>query len=108
MATTVLYNYVTIHNCVTREFDQELLYDASGTDLVAVRYKIGVEGYVHAQQAAGSGHGIQEVGGPTSTGPCPSPGAGTAATPYRRPGKAAVDAVRRAGRCLPPCLLKVT
>lgn len=68
MATTVTYNNVVIHNCVTREFDQELLYDASGTDLIAVRYKLGFEGYVHAQQALTVRHGIQESGGPTNTG----------------------------------------
>jgi hypothetical protein len=64
VATDITYNTVTIHNCTTREFEQELQYDASGTDLVAVRYKIGVEGYIHAQSPpSGSSlpniHGIQ-------------------------------------------------
>jgi len=68
MSTVVTYNGITITNCVTREFDQELQYDASGTDLVAVRYKLGVEGYIHAQAAAVGKHGWQDPAGPLNTG----------------------------------------
>ncbi len=68
MATDITYNGVKIHGCVTREFDQELQYDQSGTDLLGVRYKIGVEGHVHCQQSVFSLglHGIQSDDVPTA------------------------------------------
>lgn len=68
MATNITYNGISIVNCTTREFDQELLYDQSGTDLVGVRYKIGVEGYIHSQAAASGLHGIQDGAGPVTLG----------------------------------------
>jgi hypothetical protein len=62
VGTNVRYNGVTIQNCVTREFDQEIMYDQSGSDVIAVRYKLAWEGWIHSQKSnssGGIGHGIQ-------------------------------------------------
>lgn len=64
MATTVIYNNVRIENCQTREFGQEIVYDPSGTDVLCVRYRLAVEGYIHVQQSAAATHGIQAPGLP--------------------------------------------
>lgn len=55
MATDVLYNGVKLHNVVTREWDQEAVYDPSGTDLIANHYKLRFEGVLHAQEQIRNG-----------------------------------------------------
>lgn len=50
MATTVTYNGITLHNVVTRRFDQEITYDQSGTDLIGHKFSLSFEGILHAQR----------------------------------------------------------
>lgn len=45
--TVISYNGVTITNCHTTSFDQEPVYDQSGTDLMFFRFRIRVSGLVH-------------------------------------------------------------
>ena len=47
--TTVIYNGIELHNVVTRDFQQTLKYDDSGTDLLYHEFKIRVEGIMHVQ-----------------------------------------------------------
>ncbi len=55
MATTVTYNGVTIHNVVTRRWDQEIVYDDSDTDTIGARFSLDFEGIIHAQVPTGGG-----------------------------------------------------
>lgn len=48
MATTVYYNDVTLHNVVTRNWNEECVYDQSGTDLLSQKFSLTFEGIVHA------------------------------------------------------------
>lgn len=57
MSTQVSYNGVTLYNVVTRRFEQEPVYDKSGTDLLYFRIVVGVTGYVHAGNFASSDSG---------------------------------------------------
>lgn len=54
MATVVYYNAIELHNVVTRQWDQEVQYDDSGTDLVFARYKLRFDGILHVQAGAGA------------------------------------------------------
>lgn len=54
MATRLTYNGVTLHNVTTREFRQEIIYDASNTDLIGSRFFITVDGVIHNQRATSS------------------------------------------------------
>ena len=70
MQTLATYNDVIFYNVVTREFDEEQLYDASGTDYIGSRFKIRFEGEVHVQaEILGAGlykkQGIQASDSPT-------------------------------------------
>lgn len=47
MATTVTYNGVVMHNVITREWNQEVIYDESNTDVVFHRFNLKFEGIVH-------------------------------------------------------------
>jgi hypothetical protein len=47
MTTILNYNGVTMYNVVTRRWDEECSYDQSGTDLIAQKFTITVEGIVH-------------------------------------------------------------
>lgn len=49
MATNVYYNGVELHNVVTRHWDQEIVYDESGTDVLFQRYHLQFEGLLHLQ-----------------------------------------------------------
>jgi len=51
MGTDLIYNGVELHNVVTREWEQEAVYDQSKTDLVMHRFKITVEGILHAKSS---------------------------------------------------------
>jgi hypothetical protein len=56
VGTTVTYNGVELHNVQTKSWDQELVYDASGTDLLYSRYRMRFEGIVHAQNIGTGTH----------------------------------------------------
>lgn len=47
MATTLQYGTVTISNVLTKKFEQEAIYDDSGTDLLYHKFTVRVVGYVH-------------------------------------------------------------
>ena len=55
MSTNVYYNGVQLHNVVTREWDQEVVYDDSRTDVVMHRFKLRFEGLIHAITADETG-----------------------------------------------------
>ena len=46
MATDVFYNGVWLRNCLTKQFDQEVVYDDSNTDRICCRFTITVEAIV--------------------------------------------------------------
>lgn len=52
--TDVAYNGVILHNVTTRQWDQEVVYDDSGTDVIFTRYKLSFEGIVHLQSMVSS------------------------------------------------------
>lgn len=45
--TTVIYNGVTIQGAMTREWDQEVVYDPSGQDKAKDRWRFAFEGLIH-------------------------------------------------------------
>ncbi len=47
--TEVVYNGITLHNVVTREWDQQVTYDESGTDMLYHTLKLSFEGILHTQ-----------------------------------------------------------
>lgn len=47
MSTNVYYNGVQIHNVQTREWNQEVVYDDSHTDVVMHKFRMRFEGLVH-------------------------------------------------------------
>jgi hypothetical protein len=49
--TFIKYNEVEIRNCLIRRFDQEPVYDDSGTDLLYFKFSISVEGIVYTQKS---------------------------------------------------------
>lgn len=48
----VEYNGVTMRNCLTRDFEQEIVYDASSTDQLFCRYRMTFEGVITEAEAA--------------------------------------------------------
>ncbi|NOY41180.1 MAG: hypothetical protein GXP26_05005 [Planctomycetes bacterium] len=50
MATDVTYNGVKLHNVLTRQWDQEIVYDSTETDLLGQRFKLQFDGILHAQR----------------------------------------------------------
>ena len=54
MATNVFYNGVELHNVVTRKWEQEVVYDESGTDRLYDKFSLEFEGILHSQWASGS------------------------------------------------------
>lgn len=55
MATDVTYNGVFLHNVTTRQWDQEIVLDPSGTDLIAHRFTLRFECIIHTQASIGGG-----------------------------------------------------
>lgn len=53
MGTVVTYNGVELHNILTKQWDEEVVYDPSGTDLICHRYKLRFSGIMHVQKASG-------------------------------------------------------
>ncbi len=49
MQTVATYNDIVFYNVQTREFDEEVMYDASGSDYIGSRFKIKIEGEIHVQ-----------------------------------------------------------
>ncbi|MCP4539919.1 MAG: hypothetical protein GY832_22495 [Chloroflexi bacterium] len=49
MSTNVTYNGVRMSNVVTRQWDQEIVYDDSNTDLLYHKFKLRFEGVLHVQ-----------------------------------------------------------
>jgi hypothetical protein len=47
MSTSVIYNGVEIRKCLTKRFDQECVYDDSGTDKLYDKFTIRVAGVIH-------------------------------------------------------------
>ncbi len=50
MATTVTYNGITMHNVITRRWEQEIVYDPSNTDAIGQKFNLTFEGVLHAQR----------------------------------------------------------
>lgn len=70
MQTVATYNDVIFYNVQTREFDEEVIYDSSGTDYIGSRFKLKLEGEIHVQADVYNGaiprrQGIQAVGSNT-------------------------------------------
>lgn len=57
--TDVYYNGCILHNVQTRQWEQEIVYDESGTDVLGCRYHLAFEGTIHGQSA-----GLVANGGP--------------------------------------------
>lgn len=53
MATTIYYGNARIYNAVTREWNEEVIYDDSNTDVIGTKFKFRFTGYIHAQSTAG-------------------------------------------------------
>lgn len=51
MATDVFYNGVTMHNVLTRSWEQDTEYDDSATDAILQRFRLEFEGVIHLQTA---------------------------------------------------------
>ena len=49
MATNVFYNGVELHNVLTKQWDEEIVYDPSGTDVIRHTYKLRFAGILHTQ-----------------------------------------------------------
>jgi hypothetical protein len=82
MATIVYYNGVFLHNVSTREFAQQSVYDASGTDRVSTKFSLRFDGVIQIQTAFTYGYGrppwiAEEQGGGQYT-----PGGGGATGAY--------------------------
>jgi hypothetical protein len=57
MATVVTYNGVELHNVTTRQWDEELVYDSSGTDLLFRRIKMRFQGIAHRSMSGMTSQG---------------------------------------------------
>ena len=56
MATVVTYNSVELHNVQTKQWDEEIVYDPSNTDVMFHRFKLRFAGIIHNQgSVSGSG-----------------------------------------------------
>ena len=50
--TDVSYNGIILNNVVTKQWNQQITYDESGTDPLAVQYTLAFEGILHLQSVA--------------------------------------------------------
>lgn len=46
--TSIKYNGVQIHHCLTKRFEQRDVYEDSGTDYLYTKFNVSVIGYIHA------------------------------------------------------------
>lgn len=53
MSTVVKYNGIELHNVLTRQWDQEIVYEPSDTDVERHRYTLTFEGTLHADTLRG-------------------------------------------------------
>jgi len=58
--TSVEYNGITIHDVLTDDVTQEVVYDKTGVDPIGIRVTVSITGYVHL--AAQEIHGIRKTG----------------------------------------------
>ncbi len=56
--TSFTYNGIRFNNCLTKKFQQEPVYDDSGTDVIHHKYTIRVQGYIHSLEQYGSEGGL--------------------------------------------------
>ena len=68
MGTNVIYNGIELHNVITRDFQQTLKYDDSGTDLLYHEFKVRIEGIMHVQSVPNCPAWIAGEGGSGPTG----------------------------------------
>ncbi len=52
--TDVTYAGIEMHNVTTRQWDQTIVYDESGTDPIGIRYNLTFEGILHVQSISDS------------------------------------------------------
>lgn len=71
MATTVIYNNVTLHNVSTREYDSETRYDASGTDVIGRIVKFTFTAILHSQNVATGAPAYVDLDGVARAGSVP-------------------------------------
>lgn len=50
MATIVEYNGITLYNVMTRKWDEEVVYDSTGTDEIGKKYSFVFQGVLHQQR----------------------------------------------------------
>lgn len=60
--TNVYYNGIQLENVVTRDWDEDVTYDASGTDAIGVKYRLSFEGIAHVQNLANAVASIAPLG----------------------------------------------
>jgi hypothetical protein len=53
--TMVLWGPLELYNVLTKMFDQEIVWDETGTDAISFMYKIRVTGFIHGMAAANLG-----------------------------------------------------
>ncbi len=59
--TDVIYNGIELHNVTTKQWDQQVVYDDSNTDPIAIRFTLSFEGLLHLQNEAGIGTDLSDV-----------------------------------------------
>ena len=59
--TDVIYNGVEMHNVITKQWEQRIVYDDSGTDPVGIRFTLSFEGLLHLQNAGGISSAIEDT-----------------------------------------------
>lgn len=69
MATVVEYNGVTLYNVTTRQWDEEVVYDASHTDILYRKIRMRFQGLLHRGAAYTPGAGGEGWGPVYITGP---------------------------------------
>jgi hypothetical protein len=69
VGTVVNYNGVTMHNVVTRQWDQEMVYDDSHTDALYSKFRLRFEGLLHATTTGPVWTGATAVQPPPATAP---------------------------------------
>lgn len=63
--TVIIYNGITLTNCITEQFSQEAVFDDSNTDLLFHKFTVEVTGFISGMGPSGSGL-KNSVDGPSS------------------------------------------
>ncbi|HUT90256.1 MAG TPA: hypothetical protein VMY37_12210, partial [Thermoguttaceae bacterium] len=66
--TDVIYNGIELHNVTTRQWDQQVVYDESGTDPIAIRFMLAFEAILHLQSFSTSSQWVGKTGGTAADG----------------------------------------